>query len=64
MSLSQLSREELESIVRKTLAVLPFGNIKTHTAENIPDRVSHIVGEWAKAEARLEKIEAILEIEK
>lgn len=46
------SLESLQKIIKDTLRVLPFGNIMTHTPENIPDRVQDLAKEAAE-ECRL-----------
>lgn len=50
---------ELVEILARSLAELPVGNIRTHTAESMPERVRHLVS----ANAELERDNARMQME-
>lgn len=50
------------SILTKTLAEIPVGNIASHTYENIPEKVAYIVDAWAIAETELETLQGEIEM--
>lgn len=43
-------------IINATLRELPVGNLNTHTPDSIPERVAYFVGEYAKANEKLERL--------
>jgi hypothetical protein len=44
--------EKAEAIISELMGIVPFGNIKTHTVENLPERVKDFLAELAELTAR------------
>jgi len=47
-------------IVSKLMAIMPHGYTPTHTRDNLPDRVSWIISDWARQELVIDRLEKIL----
>jgi hypothetical protein len=56
--IASIMEEKYMQIINDTLRVLPFGNIFTHTPENIPDRVQDLAKALAEECYLREKWEA------
>jgi hypothetical protein len=49
---------EKERILGECLSVMPFGNINTHTIEDLPERISELVSVCAKLDLQNEDLQA------
>ena len=47
-------------IVKELMSMMPHGNVRTHTPENLPDRVSWFISETVRQEQVIEKLEGLL----
>lgn len=52
--------DKAQGILKDCLAVMPFGNIKTHTVENLPGRIADLASELASLSLENERLEAEL----
>lgn len=53
-------RDKAQGILKDCLAVMPFGNIKTHTVENLPHRIADLASEIASLSLENERLKAEL----
>jgi uncharacterized protein YodC (DUF2158 family) len=52
--------DKAQGILKACLSVMPFGNIKTHTFENLPGRIADLASEIASLSIKNERLEAEL----
>lgn len=52
--------DKAQGILKSCLSVMPFGNIKTHTFENLPGRIADLASEIASLSLENERLEAKL----
>jgi len=53
-------RDKAQGILKSCLSVMPFGNIETHTVENLPGRIADLASEIAAVSSENERLEAEL----
>ena len=53
-------RDKAQGILKSCLSVMPFGNIETHTVENLPGRIADLASEIASLSLENERLEAEL----
>lgn len=53
-------RDKAQGILKACLSVMPFGNIETHTVENLPGRIADLASELAAIGSENERLEAEL----
>lgn len=53
-------RDKTQGILKDCLSVMPFGNIETHTVENLPHRIADLASELAAIGSENERLEAEL----
>ena len=53
-------RDKAQGILKACLSVMPFGNLETHTFENLPGRIADLASEIASLSLENERLEAEL----
>lgn len=47
-------------IIKELMSVMPVGNVRTHTPENLPERLNWFVSETVRQEQVIDRLEALL----